>query len=173
LKLFDSQRFSALATLIEVVLWGTVMAAIGGLIWRYRDGLQAFFSRRPRPREKAARPLPQQAFGLDLSPDTPPRHRRQRRKPLANPPREALGLLYRALLSHLLHDFNIALKAADTEGQVLERVEQLQQPALSAYSRNLTGHWQNMAYGHRPPPAHVRQQLCDGWRSLFGPEAVH
>lgn len=174
LKLFDSQRFSALATLIEVVLWGTVMAAIGGLIWRYRDGLQAFFSRRPRPREKAARPLPQQAFGLDLSPDTLPHDIAASAENLwQTHRREALGLLYRALLSHLLHDFNIALKAADTEGQVLERVEQLQQPALSAYSRNLTGHWQNMAYGHRPPPAHARQQLCDGWRSLFGPEAVH
>ena len=174
LKLFDSQRFSALATLIEVVLWGTVMAAIGGLIWRYRDGLQAFFSRRPRPREQAARPLPQQAFGLDLSPDTLPHDIAASAENLwQTHPREALGLLYRALLSRLLHDFNIALKAADTEGQVLERAEQLQQPALSAYSRNLTGHWQNMAYGHRPPPAHVRQQLCDGWRSLFGPEAVH
>ncbi|MNN32375.1 hypothetical protein D3C81_1460960 [compost metagenome] len=81
-------------------------------------------------------------------------------------------MLYRALLSRLLHDFNIALKAADTEGQVLRRVELLQQPALLAYSQNLTGHWQNMAYGHRLPPAQVQQELCNGWRVLFGPEAV-
>jgi hypothetical protein len=71
----------------------------------------------------------------------------------------------------LLHDFGIALKAADTEGQVLERVEQLQQPALLAFSQNLTRHWQNMAYGHRLPPMHSQRELCDGWRALFGPGA--
>lgn len=86
-------------------------------------------------------------------------------------PREALGLLYRALLSHLLHDFNMPLKPADTEGQVLQRIEQLNQPALAAFSKSLTGHWQNMAYGHRVPPTLAQQQLCDGWRALFGPGA--
>jgi hypothetical protein len=82
-------------------------------------------------------------------------------------PREALGLLYRALLSRLLNDFHVPLKAADTEGQVLERIQHLQQPALQAFSKNLTEHWQNLAYGHRLPPVHLQQELCDGWRELF------
>ena len=82
-------------------------------------------------------------------------------------------MLYRALLSHLLHDYNMALKPADTEGEVLERVKHLQQPALLTFSKKLTGHWQNMAYGHRLPAAHVQQELCDGWRALFGPGAAH
>jgi hypothetical protein len=66
----------------------------------------------------------------------------------------------------------MALKAADTEGEVLQRVAQLHQPALLAFSKTLTLHWQNMAYGHRLPPAHLQQELCDGWRALFGPGAV-
>jgi len=82
-------------------------------------------------------------------------------------PREALGLLYRGLLSRLLHDFNLPLKTADTEGQVLERVQRLQQPQLLAFSDELTRHWQNLAYGHRLPPAVVQQQLCNDWRTLF------
>jgi hypothetical protein len=82
-----------------------------------------------------------------------------------------LGLLYRALLSRLHHGFGIPLKPSDTEGQVLHRVEQLQQEQLLAFSKNLTLHWQNIAYGHRPPPAHLQQELCDGWRGLFGPGA--
>ena len=173
LKLFEGQRFGALATLIEIVLWGIVIGAIGLLIWRYRDWLQAFVSRRPIPDSKAKRPLPQQAFGLDLKPESLPADIATSAECLwQTHPREALGLLYRALLSRLLHDFNIALKAADTEGQVLRHVERLQQPALLAYSQNLTGHWQNMAYGHRLPPAQVQQELCNGWRVLFGPEAV-
>jgi hypothetical protein len=174
LKLLDNQRFGALATLIEVVLWGAVIGAIGLLIWRYRAWLQAFVSRRPALKSKVARPRPQQAFGLDLNRETLPADIAASAESLwQSNPREALGLLYRALLSHLLHDYNMALKPADTEGQVLQRVEQLQQPALLAFSKNLTGHWQNMAYGHRLPPAHLQQELCDGWRTLFGPGATH
>ena len=73
LKLLEGQRFGALATLIEIVLWGIVIGAIGLLIWRYRDWLQAFVSRRPplnsqshatvtaagvRPGPQAANPCP-------------------------------------------------------------------------------------------------------------------
>ncbi|VVQ03024.1 hypothetical protein PS918_04356 [Pseudomonas fluorescens] len=171
-ELFDSQRFGALATLIEAALWGAVIAAIGLLIWRYRDWLQAFVSRRPSPGNKTVRRTPQQAFGLDLDRDTLPVDIAASAESLwQTQPREALGLLYRALLSHLLHDFGMALKAADTEGQVLARIERLQQPALLDFSQNLTRHWQNMAYGHRLPPAHLQQELCDGWRALFGPGA--
>ncbi|MGH8375654.1 MAG: DUF4129 domain-containing protein, partial [Pseudomonas sp.] len=174
LKLFEGQHFGALATLIEIVLWGIVIGAIGLLIWRYRDWLQAFVSRRPTLNIKATRPLPQQAFGLDLKPESLPSDIATSAESLwQTHPREALGLLYRALLSRLLHDFNIALKAADTEGQVLQHVEQLQRPALLAYSKDLTGHWQNMAYGHRLPPAQVQQELCNGWRLLFDPRGVH
>jgi hypothetical protein len=172
--LFDSQRFAALATLIETLLWGVMIAAVGLLIWHYRNGLQALISRRSVRGKKTLRPMPPQAFGLDLSRETLPADIAASAENLwQSHPREALGLLYRALLSHLLHDFGIALKAADTEGQVLERVERLQQPALLAFSRKLTGHWQNMAYGHRLPAAHLQRELCDGWRELFGPGAAH
>lgn len=53
LALLDSQRFGVLATLIEVLLWGAVMAGVGLLIWRYRDWLQAFVSRRPSLKRKS------------------------------------------------------------------------------------------------------------------------
>jgi len=174
LALLDSQRFGFLATLIEVLLWSAVIGGVGVLIWRYRDWLQAFVSRRPALKRKVARPIPQQAFGLDLNRETLPDDIAASAESLwQTDPRAALGLLYRALLSHLLHDHHMALKTADTEGEVLQRVEQLQQPALLAFSKTLTGHWQNMAYGHRLPPAHLQQELCDGWRTLFGPEVAH
>jgi hypothetical protein len=173
-RLFDGQRFGSVAAVIEVVLWGVVISGLVVLIWRYRDWLQAFVSRRPTRKQKLARPLPQQAFGLDLKPESLPDDVATSAEHLwQSNPREALGLLYRALLSRLLHDFNMTLKAADTEGQVLKRVEQLQQPALLTFSQTLTGHWQNMAYGHRLPPAQAQQELCEAWRGLFGPGAAH
>ncbi|MDI2591644.1 DUF4129 domain-containing protein [Pseudomonas sp. 681] len=174
LRLLDSQRFGALATLLEVLLWGALIAGAGLLIWRYRDWLQAFVSRRPALRRKADRSMPTQLFGLDIHHESLPADVAASAEMLwQTNPREALGLLYRALLSRLLHDFNLPLKDADTEGQVLQRIGQLQQPALLAFSQNLTRHWQNMAYGHRLPPAQLQQELCDGWRALFNPQAAH
>jgi len=171
--LLDSQRFANLAQVIEVLLWASVIGAIALLIWRYRDWLQTFVSRQPKPRTRPAHPTPPQLFGLDLNRETLPDDIAASVENLwLTQPREALGLLYRALLSRLLHDFDLPLKAADTEGQVLERVQQLQQPALQAFSNTLTVHWQNMAYGHRLPPVHLQQELCNEWRALFGPGAT-
>ncbi|WLH34473.1 DUF4129 domain-containing protein [Pseudomonas sp. FP2196] len=165
----DGQRFNALAKVIEVLLWGTVIAAFAWLLWRYREFLQAFVSRRPARPARAKRPAPQQAFGLDLNRDTLPDDIAAHAEQLwQTQPRAALSLLYRGLLSHVLHDFDLPLKAADTENQVLARIEQLQHPELLAFSRTLTAHWLNMAYGHRVPAAHLQQELCAGWRALFG-----
>ena len=112
--------------------------------------------------------MPTQLFGLELGTDTLPDDVASAAERLwATQPREALGLLYRGLLSRLLHDFNLPLKNADTEGQVLERVHQLQQPQLLAFSDELTRHWQNLAYGHRLPPLSAQQKLCSDWRTLF------
>ncbi|MGF0240705.1 DUF4129 domain-containing protein [Rhodococcus sp. IEGM1300] len=174
LELLNAEHFSAVARLLEVLLWGAVIGAAGWLIWRYRNGLQALVGRRPAFKTSPQRSLPQQAFGLDLTRETLPADIAASAEHLwQSNPREALGLLYRALLSHLLHDYNLALKPADTEGQVLQRIAHLQQPSLLAFSKTLTAHWQNMAYGHRLPPAHLQQELCNDWRALFGPGAAH
>ncbi|MEX3773516.1 DUF4129 domain-containing protein [Pseudomonas sp. MYb118] len=168
-KWLNSQHLGTLASVIEVLLWSFVIGAIALLAWRYRDWLQAFVSRRPKLPGKASRTLPQQAFGLDLNRDTLPADIATSAEELwQSNPREALGLLYRALLSHLLHDYHLALTPADTEGQVLTRIERLQRPELMAFSQTLTRHWQNMAYGHRLPAPSVQQELCQGWRSIFG-----
>ncbi|MFJ2389351.1 DUF4129 domain-containing protein [Pseudomonas koreensis] len=165
----DGQRFNALASLIEVLLWGALIAAVGWLIWHYRQFLRTFVSRRARLPARVRPAAPQQAFGLDLNPQSLPDDIAASAEQLWHTqPRAALGLLYRGLLSRLLHDFDLTLKPADTEHQVLLRVEQLQRPELLSFSRTLTLHWQNMAYGHRVPAAHLQQELCDGWRALFG-----
>lgn len=165
----DLQRFNALASLIEVLLWGALIAAVGWLIWHYREFLRTFVSRRARLPARVRPAAPQQAFGLDLNPQSLPDDIAASAEQLWHTqPRAALGLLYRGLLSRLLHDFDLTLRPADTEHQVLLRVEQLQRPELLSFSRTLTLHWQNMAYGHRVPAAHLQQELCDGWRALFG-----
>ncbi|SEI24612.1 DUF4129 domain-containing protein [Pseudomonas asplenii] len=168
----DNRVFGRLADGLSVLLWGLVFGLIAWLAWRYRDWLQTFVSRRPNTPATPRADAPAQLFGLDLGVDSLPVDIAASAEALwSSQPREAMSLLYRGLLSRLLHDFQLPLKSADTEGQVLARIAHLQHPELQVFSQHLTHHWQDLAYGHRLPPAHVQQTLCDGWRQLFGPEA--
>lgn len=159
------------ARLFEILLWGLAIGVLVMLVWRYRQWLQLFVT--PLNKRKRAAPTPpQQLFGLAVAAESLPDDVAASVQALwASQPREALGLLYRALLSRLISDYQLPLSAADTEEQVLERIARLDHPPLSAFSQELTGHWQNLAYGHRLPAADVQQQLCAGWRHLFDGEA--
>jgi hypothetical protein len=165
---FNSNTFKHIALGLEVLLWSLLLGGLALLVWRYRDWLHAFVSRLGPSKPKAPKPAPTQLFGLELGTETLPEDIAGTAEQLwVSQPREALGLLYRGLLSRLLHDFNLPLKSADTENQVLERVHQLQQPQLLAFSEELTRHWQNLAYGHHAPPPSAQQKLCNNWRILF------
>jgi len=83
-----------------------------------------------------------------------------------------VALFYRALLSRLLHQFNLPLKSAHTEGEVLALVHSLKQQELSEFCTQLTAHWQRMAYGHQLPPPESREPLCQGWQRLFAASTV-
>ncbi|WP_339470107.1 DUF4129 domain-containing protein [Pseudomonas sp. EL_65y_Pfl1_R83] len=164
----NSNTFKRIAQGLEVLLWGLLIGVLIMLAWRYRDWLSTFVSRRGPRKPNVMKPVPTQLFGLELGTETLPDDVASAAEDLwATQPREALGLLYRGLLSRLLHDFNLPLKSADTEGQVLARVHQLQQPQLLAFSDELTRHWQNLAYGHHLPPLSAQQKLCTDWRTLF------
>lgn len=170
---FNRDTFKNAALGLEVLLWSLLAAGLALVVWRYREWLHTFVSRRGPAQAKTAKAAPAQLFGLALGSDTLPDDIASTAEQLwPTQPREALGLLYRGLLNRLLHDFNLPLKSADTEGQVLERIHRLQQPQLLAFSDALTHHWQNLAYGHRLPPALVHQQLCRDWRALFSTGAA-
>jgi hypothetical protein len=109
-------------------------------------------------------------FGLEVTPQSLPDDVASAVERLwSEQPREALGLLYRALLSRLLHDFQLPLKSAHTEGEVQQLVNNLAHQDLSRFTQVLTRHWQNLAYGHQLPPESLKRGLCEGWRRLFQP----
>ncbi|QLC73904.1 DUF4129 domain-containing protein [Pseudomonas sp. LPB0260] len=164
------KHLDSVALFFEVLLWASLFALLAMLAWRYRDWLAAFAGRlgvAPRP---AAAP-PSQLFGLEVAPQSLPADVPGEAERLwAEQPRAALGLLYRALLSRLLHDYRLPLSGAHTEAEMLRLVATLEQGELDGFSRALTQHWQNLAYGHRLPPEELKAQLCDGWRRLFAGE---
>ncbi|HBP6461755.1 TPA: DUF4129 domain-containing protein [Pseudomonas aeruginosa] len=163
--------FRHVAQAIEVLLWALLFSAVFLLVWRYREWLRLFVGNLGLPR-RPRREAPTVMFGLDLSPESLPDDIAGHAERLwAEKPREALGLLYRGLLSRLLHDYRLPLKGSHTEGEVLRLVERLdQQQPLLHYARLLTAQWQALAYGHRLPAEELRQRLCDGWRGLFATE---
>lgn len=52
----DGGTFASIAKGLEVFLWAVVLGTIALVIWRYREWLQAFVSRRPQPRKKSRGP---------------------------------------------------------------------------------------------------------------------
>ncbi|WP_271411004.1 DUF4129 domain-containing protein [Pseudomonas sp. Q1-7] len=170
-KLFQLAEYAksldSVALVIKVLLWGLLLSLLALLVWRYRDWISAFAGRLGLP-QRHPRETPAVLFGLELAPESLPDDVAGEAERLwASQPREALGLLYRALLSRLLHEFRLPLRQSHTEGEVLQLVRNLDNGELEGFSRTLTGHWQNLAYGHRLPADELRQGLCDGWRRLF------
>ncbi|MBT8766136.1 DUF4129 domain-containing protein [Metapseudomonas boanensis] len=167
-KLAEYWRSQEMLTLaLKALLWGLVFSLIALFLWRYRDWLNTFAGRLGLP-QRHQQAQPPVLFGLELAPESLPEDVASEAERLwSEQPREALGLLYRALLSRLLHDFRLPLKASHTEGEVLQMVIALDNLELEQFSQAVTRHWQNLAYGHQLPPGELRQGLCDGWRHLF------
>ncbi|MGY4531179.1 hypothetical protein ACVW0Y_000282 [Pseudomonas sp. TE3786] len=165
------QAVKWLASGVEILLWGTLITLVVLLVWRYREWLSTFTTRLSRPKRQA-REVPSMLFGLDVAPQSLPEDVAGAVERLwSEQPREALGLLYRALLSRLLHDFQLPLKGSHTEGEVQQLVNNLEHSDLSRFTQVLTRHWQNLAYGHQLPPDNLKRGLCEGWRRLFQPGA--
>lgn len=156
-----------LSAVFGALLWALLGIMVAWVIWRYRAWFATFVGKSP-PKATAPQDIPHQLFGLQVRAETLPTDVADAAERLwQQSPREALSLLYRALLSRLLTDYQLPLKSADTEGQILARIAELKQPPLDDFSHELTRHWQNLAYGHRLPPDQARQTLCSGWRKLF------
>jgi hypothetical protein len=160
------KNLDAVALFFEALLWAALFALVALLVWRYRDWLAAFSGRLGLPQRRPQAP-PSQLFGLEVAPESLPEDVAGEVERLwAEQPRAALGLLYRALLSRLLHDYRLPLKSAHTEAEVLHLVQGLDRVELSDFSQLLTRHWQNLAYGHRLPPDDLQRALCNDWRRL-------
>lgn len=155
-----------LASAIEALLWATFFGLMAYTIWRYRDWLKLHVS--PSRITGKTRPnTPAVMFGLQLQPESlPPDIAAEVERLWPDHPRKALGLLYRGLLSHLLHEHQLPLRTAHTEGEILALLRQYD-PTLLSFAEALTEHWLRLAYGHQTPPDSVKDELCEQWRALF------
>jgi hypothetical protein len=88
--------------------------------------------------------------------------------------RSALALLYRGLLSRLVHVHQVPFKDSTTEGDCLALAGRyLRDEERKAYVSNLVRLWQRAVYGGESVPTESVHALCDGFaRALDTPEVT-
>lgn len=151
------------AELVRVLAWLLLAATTIALLFLLLRGAAGRSSREPMAE------APRQLFGLAIDPQSLP----------ADLPgaaaqalgegrwREALALLYRGLLSHLVHVRCLEISAACTEGDVARRASETLPPALAAYFRTLLAVWIVAAYGDRPPAEGQVRSLIEDYRRML------
>lgn len=152
-----------LAVGLRALAWVLLAMLLVGVIW----ALHRQF--RGRAADSAAPPPPRVLFGLAIAPDSLPDDLVAAALAAldAGRMREAVSLLYRGALSHLVHGRGLRIAAAATEGDVLRTAEPLLPPAAAAHFRRLLAAWLEIAYAHRPRPDAEIRALCAAHGPLF------
>lgn len=75
--------------------------------------------------------------------------------------REALSLLYRGMLSRLVHDHAVPIRAASTEGECVQLARRHVDATCGQFVGELVQAWQLAVYGARLPEAATVLALCE------------
>ena len=86
--------------------------------------------------------------------------------------RAALALLYRALLSRLVHAYSVPIQVSSTEGDCLALAAPRLTATASSYTTRLITVWQNAVYGGLSPTAVAVHALCAQFGPLLDPPAA-
>jgi len=153
----------------EILFWLIIVAVIAFVIYRFRDVLSAMITPRDKKIEK------QQAdvlFGLDVRKESLPDNITDEVNKLwqQKKHREAVGLLYRATLSGLIHKFNFEFYDGYTEQECVDVVSTGSEEKLGDFVKDLTRTWQLIAYAHQMPDENHVKELCSQWTVFFAGE---
>ena len=149
----------AFAAAARVALWVGAVAALVYVVW----WIMRIGPRGGTPAPEPYRP-PAALFGMALAPESLPPDVAAAAAALAGEgrPREALGLLYRATLSALVHRRGVPLAAGHTEADVLALVP----VEAKAFMEGLVRAWRDCAYARRDPPPNEIERLALGYREF-------
>lgn len=157
---------TAIFSVVPYVIWIIVGLIIALVIYQFRDALASIGRGRDKEDENA---VPDVLFGLDLRKESLPDDVPSEVTTLwqAGKHREAIGLLYRATLSSLIHKFSFEFYDGYTEQECAQLVEAKKRGNLSDYVLRLTSTWQQLAYAHRLPADSKISDLCSEWPQYF------
>ncbi|MEM7468546.1 MAG: DUF4129 domain-containing protein, partial [Pseudomonadota bacterium] len=137
-------------------------------VYRYRDILRELIAQGTTAQEESRAPV-EELFGLSVKKETIPENVADEVLSLwrNGSHRMAMGLLYRATLSHLVHDFSFQFEESHTEQECASIVNETEDRALAHFMNTLTSSWQRFAYGHLLPPDDDIYAFCAQWREIF------
>jgi hypothetical protein len=162
--------FDWIAGTSRVLLWGIIITLLALLVLFMVRALKSF---EPAPRSRAA-DAPTHVRELDIRPESLPDDIGTEAFTLwqRNEHRAALALLYRGLLSRLVHAHSVPIRQSSTEAECLG----LALPRLSGetadYTTGLVRVWQHAVYGARDPETEEVRALCNRFDRAF-PALAH
>lgn len=148
-----------LAQSARVLVWVTVALLTGLLV--------VFVLRLIKERSPSMGPgrkiIPTHVQDLDIRPESLPDNIGSAVRELwdSGDQRAALSLLYRGLLSRLVHVHNIPIRDSSTEGDTLELTATRMREDKRDYVTRLIRVWQHAVYGGRAPDSGALHGLCD------------
>jgi len=158
----------------RLLMWGIAGLLIGLLvvsllrILRARDSYVA-----PGPELFVA---PSHVSNLDIRPESLPADVGSAARALwdRNEGRAALALLYRGLLSRLVHVHRLSIRASSTEGDCVWLAEAHLPRETASYTLRLVRVWQRGVYGREDIDTAAVHDLCDGFSATLdgSPQAV-
>jgi len=115
--------------------------------------------------------LPSHVRNLDIRPDSLPEDIGAAALALwqQGDSRAAMSLLYRGLLSRLVHAHRVPIREASTEGECLQLAREHLAALPAAYAGRLVQAWQWTVYGARPPADDSFRALCEGFDGALSP----
>jgi len=159
--------FQWLAESARLVIWvlAVVLAGmLGVFLWR-------LLRTRSADGDLVSTLTPTHVRDLDIRPESLPDDIGQAARALWDDgqPRRALALLYRGLLSRLVHVHGAAVRESTTEGDCIGLARQHLAEGAATYATGLVRTWQSAVYGaHMPGTAQVHA-LCDGFAAALAP----
>jgi hypothetical protein len=156
--------FDWLAESGRYIVW-IVGAALAGMLFVY---VVRLVRQRGLPRAPARPHAPSHVRDLDIRPESLPDD--VGRAALAlwerGEQRAALALLYRGLLSRLVHVHGVPVRASSTEGECLVLSRPRLGAASGAYAARLVAVWSAAVYGGTAASPDVVRALCNDFRAL-------
>lgn len=161
------ETLPAIASLLEFLLWTLVGLLILYLILRFSNWLDWLGLPKIRRGEKYI--PPSRLFGMEINEESLPEDviTEVRSLIINRKIREALSLLYRASLIHLIYVHQLEITESATEGEC-KRLVELSRPVDEArFFSSLTHLWLLSAYAHETPEANQLNELCDRWPQFY------
>jgi hypothetical protein len=122
-------------------------------------------SRRPSTRSSKRAVTPTHVQDLDIRPESLPDNIGSAARKLwdSGEHRAALSLLYRGVLSRLVHVHNVPIRDSSTEGDCLRLSASRLKEEQRNYVALLIQVWQHAVYGEQQPETAALHTLCDGF----------